>query len=490
MRTETGALPEEATGAAFAVDDDRRIVEANDSCVVVFERTLTELTGRRLDDMEVEGFFLDGFVEEFRAAVDAGAAGARTFRTGIRSAGTEDPHTYEVEVGFPDGSDAVTCTLRDVGTRFRYEETVDHLNGATRALMAADSRNEVLARAGDAANEVLGFPGVGVRLYDPEDELLRHVAFGGVVDEIDTRPPYDVHDSPHGQAFLSGETVIEEIPETGDEFDREVFSHTMYVPIGDYGVLSLGRVGGPFDGADVHFAEILADNARSALQQVEREQRLREQRRRLEERNERLDEFASVVSHDLRNPLSVAKGSVEAYRQTGDEEFVDDVADALDRMEGIIDDMLALAREGLTVDDVERISLGGTARAAWRNVDTGDLALRVETDRTLLADRERIQRLLENCYRNAVEHGETATEVVVGEFDGGFYVADDGVGVPPENREAVLDSGYTTATDGTGFGLAIVSRICRAHGFSANVTESETGGARVEVHGDDLFPPE
>jgi signal transduction histidine kinase len=482
MKTGTGPLPDDATGAAFAVDDGRRIVEANDSCVVVFERTLSELVGRAIDDMAAAGFFVEGFLEDFEAAVADGGEGARTFQTGIRSAGTEDPHTYEVQVHFP-GDEAVTCTLRDVGTRFRYEETVDHLNGTTQELMQADSRNEVLAKVGDAANEVLGFPGVGVRLYDPDAELLRHVAFGGVVDEIDARPPYDVDGSPHGRAFQQDETVVEEIPDEDDPFDREVFSHTMYVPIGDYGVLSLGRIGGPFDGADVHFAEILADNARAALQQVDREQRLREQRRRLEERNERLDEFASVVSHDLRNPLNVARGGIEAYQETGEERFVDDVAVSLERMEEIIEDMLTLAREGLTVDDVEPVSLAGTARAAWRNVDTGSLSLQVDADPTITADPERIQRLLENCYRNAVDHAETATEVVVGNSQGGFFVADDGVGIPPEERESVLESGYTTASDGTGFGLAIVSRIARAHDFSATVSESEAGGARIEVRG-------
>jgi signal transduction histidine kinase len=469
----------ESEGATVLVVDGR-IDDASDSCAVVFRRPVDDITGRKLTDLEAEGVLETGFVESFRSAVRAGES--ETFVGGVRSAPDEEPYRYEVTVD-PRGETAV-CTFQDVGTQYRYEATVDSLNGITRELMAADTQFEVLTKVADAANRVLEFPGVGVREYDPESERLEHVAFGGVVNEIETRPGFEVEKSPHGKAFRRQATVIDEIPDEDDPFDREEFSHTMYVPIGDFGVLSLGRVGGPFDRADVHFAEILADNAQAALEQVERERRLREQRERLEERNERLDEFASIVSHDLRNPLGVAKGCLEAYEETENESFVEDVADALDRMEEIIDGMLTLAREGRTVDRIQQTPLRDLARRAWHNAETGSLELRVETDRTVVVDPERIKRLLENCYRNVVEHAETATEVVVDDMERGFYVADDGAGIPSEERDSVLESGYTTASDGNGFGLAIVSRIARAHGFSTAVAESEAGGARIEVHGD------
>lgn len=70
--------------------------------------------------------------------------------------------------------------------------------------------------------------------------------------------------------------------------------------------------------------------------------------------------------------------------------------------------------------------------------------------------------------------------VHVGETDGGFYVADDGSGIPPEEREAVFERGYTTSEEGTGLGLSIVDEIARAHGWEAVVTESRSGGARFE----------
>jgi signal transduction histidine kinase len=78
-----------------------------------------------------------------------------------------------------------------------------------------------------------------------------------------------------------------------------------------------------------------------------------------------------------------------------------------------------------------------------------------------------------------------AVAVTVGDLpDGaGFYVADDGPGIPPEQRDAVLDPGVSSTAGGTGFGLAIVRRIAGAHGWDVTVTESETGGARIEFRG-------
>jgi signal transduction histidine kinase len=86
-----------------------------------------------------------------------------------------------------------------------------------------------------------------------------------------------------------------------------------------------------------------------------------------------------------------------------------------------------------------------------------------------------------------VGHGSDSVAVTVGSLDGpGFYVADDGPGIPDHVREEVFDHGVTTAEEGTGFGLAIVDRIASAHGWEARATASESGGARFEflVDGD------
>ena len=205
--------------------------------------------------------------------------------------------------------------------------------------------------------------------------------------------------------------------------------------------------------------------------------------RELERKNEQLDRFASVVSHDLRNPLNVASGRARLAAETGEASHAEAVTDALDRMEDIIDDILTLAREGQTIDETERVSLASVAEDAWDHVDTAEATLSVTTNRTVDADPARLQRLFENLFRNCIEHGGADVAVTVGdtETDDGFYVADDGPGIPPAERDTVLEHGYTTASDGTGLGLAIVASIAQAHGWEVEVTESERGGAQFDV---------
>jgi signal transduction histidine kinase len=216
---------------------------------------------------------------------------------------------------------------------------------------------------------------------------------------------------------------------------------------------------------------------------------------RLRRQNERLEEFVSVVSHDLRNPLETLSGHLEYAERTGDEEHFDWCHRAIDRMDALIDDLLALARAGETVGETDPVELATLVRQCWNLVDTGEAALVVETDRTVEADRSRLRQLFENLARNAVEHGTTGSQtqsgnapedaepgvtVTVGDTEEGFYFEDDGPGIPAEKREQVFDAGFSTAEDGTGFGLKIVESVAEAHGWSVTLAESDDGGARVE----------
>jgi hypothetical protein len=121
--------------------------------------------------------------------------------------------------------------------------------------------------------------------------------------------------------------------------------------------------------------------------------------RELERQNERLDEFASVVSHDLRSPINVARGSLDLATDTGDHDHLDHASSALDRMESLVEDVLELARQGRLVDETERVALADVAMDAWDCVAAGDATLAVETDDSVEADASRLQELFENLFR-------------------------------------------------------------------------------------------
>jgi len=213
------------------------------------------------------------------------------------------------------------------------------------------------------------------------------------------------------------------------------------------------------------------------------------ERRRFRAEIDRLDEFASVVSHDLRNPLNVAQARVEFAAERPEEaaEHLDTAANALDRIEALIDSSLTVARQGGEVADPDRVSLARMAEGGWSTVATADATLAVTDDCEFMADRDRLRHVFENLYRNAVEHAGPDVTVTVGSLDDGFYVADDGPGIPADERGAVFEAGYSDGSDhgGQGFGLAIVESVVDAHDWSVSVTDApadEGGGTRFEFH--------
>lgn len=219
--------------------------------------------------------------------------------------------------------------------------------------------------------------------------------------------------------------------------------------------------------------------------------------RQLEGKTERLEEFASIVSHDLQTPITVADARLEFAKKECDSEHLFAIGDALARMEEIINATLTLAREGRVVDETEPVDLAEAAARWWRTIATDDAALEIETGELLVsADRERLRIVMENLFTNAIEHGasdevrsdgDPNVTVFIGELEEehGFYVSDDGPGIPEGQRETVFEPGHSTSPDGTGFGLAIVEEIVEAHGWETDVTESEAGGARFEISGVD-----
>jgi PAS domain S-box len=373
----------------------------------------------------------------------------------------------------------------DITERKRRETAMSALHDATQGLMAATDEQTLAERAVETAHAVLDRP-INALWLDDGTGTLRPAA---VTDEgraaIGVLPVYDGGGSLSWDAFVDGELrVYDDVRSEPSRMSTEkpVQSETV-LPLGEHGVMNVGSTEpAEFDDTDVSLARIFGATVDAALSRAEREQRRHARRRGLERQNERLAEFASVVSHDLRSPLQVVDGKLDLARAECDSEHLDDAAAAVGRMDALIEDLLTLARQGERVENAEAVDLEGVTEACWRHVETADATLAVDTDLRIYADHDRLEQLLENVFRNAVDHGGTDVSVSVGgSGETGFFIADDGPGVPADRREQVFERGYSTADGGTGFGLAIVQEVAEAHGWSVTITDAESGGARVEV---------
>jgi PAS domain S-box-containing protein len=388
----------------------------------------------------------------------------------------------------------------DVTELKERERALEQLQERTQRLMQTATKEETAQLAVDTAHEVLDAELSGCHLLENDGHTLEPAAFLDTVrDTLEEPPAYDRNDDGDPasravwQAFERGEPlVIEDTREYGRLAEVTPARSGIIHPLGDYGVfITSATEPNAFDETQTVLIEIIAMTLEAAFDRVEREQKLRRQ-------NDRLDQFASVVSHDLRNPLNVATGRLTLAREEPKPEHFDGIESALDRMERIIEDLLVLSREGQDIGSTEPVDLRAAAGAAWAmagdDVDGAEMVPATDgKPSTIEADGDRLRQLLENLFRNAVEHGSTspdsdsredsAVTVTVGLLDDGFYVEDDGPGIPEDQREEVFTAGYSTSDEGIGFGLSIVEQVVEAHDWDIRVTEGDDGGARFEVTG-------
>jgi PAS domain S-box-containing protein len=288
----------------------------------------------------------------------------------------------------------------------------------------------------------------------------------------------------------------------GSRFDVALDEHPQFVD--DTASMQEGNVQSRLEGTPPKEVEVevspLTDNVgddagrvmivHDVTNAIRQQRELKARSTQLRRQNERLEEFAHLVSHDLRNPIEVIDGHLQLLRETDEDESAhyEQILQSLDRMEHIIDDMLTMAKQGQTVTEPKEIALADLCERSWNHVTTKQAALHAETDKRLLADPGRLGHVFENLFRNAIEHGGTDVTITVGDVDSGFYVADDGSGIPEDERDDIFEKGFTTRADGTGFGLAIVRTAIEAHGWEIDVTESADGGARFEITGVEQSP--
>jgi PAS domain S-box-containing protein len=394
-----------------------------------------------------------------------------TIQDAVETATTEgEPYDEEVRIVRPGGEVRWTRARGEpmyedgeiVGVRGTFQDITERkereqeLKRHRNVIQAVDDGVYALDETGhfelvnDAMSDLTG--------YDTEELLGKHTNCIKS-DEVVERAESAVRSMVVGDREEDAATLELEIQRTGDgEFPAE-----------DNMTLLWDDDGERFEGT--------AGVIRNITERKEREQELQRQ-------NSRLDEFASVVSHDLRNPLDVALGRAAILREESGDEYRDHIAEivtALERMESIISDTLTLARQGETVSDMSVIQVRDLMRECWAGVETSGATLEIGGEFRIRGDRDRLRHVFENLFRNAVEHGGEDTTVRVGRAgEDCLYVEDDGPGIPPDERDTVIEPGHTSATGGTGFGLTIVKRIAEAHGWEVTITDGQDGGARFE----------
>jgi PAS domain S-box-containing protein len=375
----------------------------------------------------------------------------------------------------------------DITGRKQREESLNALQEATRDLMNAQDKQAVAEQAVETARSVLDQPINGLWLQDSDEKVLQPAAMTVESTEVVGAPPtYSEGESLSWEAFTANEIrIYDDVRTRPERINAETpIRSEIIIPLGEHGVMNMGATEpATFSEGDVSLARIFGKTVETALDRADREQRLRNQRSRLQRQNDRLDKFTGVVSHDLQNPLHVADARIKLARKECESPHLAEAADALAQMEALIEDLLTIAQEGAKVQQTEPTTFETVAEESWDCVETSDATLQSGTEHTIQADPNRLRQLLENLICNAVVHGGEGVTIRTGELEDGFYISDDGPGIPAEERDKVFEAGYSTTVEGTGFGLNIIEEIVEAHGWEIRVTDSNDGGTRFEITG-------
>ncbi|ADQ65694.1 pas domain s-box [Halogeometricum borinquense DSM 11551] len=474
-----------AMDAIIVADDDDEFIDVNGSAAELFGLPREELLGRNLSEFTPNGSEIDDMWADFQSLGE---------NHGVLSLIRPDGERRVVE--YAATRDVVPgehlSVLRDVTGRTRLERQrqADHEALERMYRITADREaafEEKVSALLELGADYLDVPyGFLTRIQDGTQTIIESVGDHELLQPGETGPLSKAYCR---KTVIEDELVsVQNSEAEGWEDDPAYERYELGCYIGAkvivnedlFGTLCFAGTASrkqAFSHGEEAFVELLA-------RWVSYEQEHRRNNRELQSQTERLEEFASMVTHDLRNPLSVASGYLELAREDGDPEQFDRIEDALSRMERIIGDLLYLARENEQIRETEPVELESAVERAWQTVDetTHEATLSVDGDiGTIEADQNRLCQLLENLFRNAIDHVGTDVRVRVGSLDDGFYVEDDGPGIPESERDNVFEQGYTTRNDGTGFGLSIVTEIVEGHGWSIAVTEGELGGARFEI---------
>ncbi|MFB6228157.1 MAG: PAS domain S-box protein [Halobacteriales archaeon] len=484
-------LVDHALDEMYVIDPDTgAFLAVNDAACRHLGYDREELLAKTVHDIDASGHTVAWESAEFSRRKTSGRVEGRHKR--------KDGSTYPVEVAprhveLGDGEEYMFAVARDVSDRTDRERRLGELHDATRQLMDATSTAEAAKIAVETAEEILdldinGFHAPG----ESGQEFVPRAVSDGARDLFSDLSTIPRDGSLAGQVYDTGEPVF-----TADVRDHPAVANPgtpvrseIVLPVGDHGVfIAAATEPGVFNDADEDLALVLTSNLEHALDGVKREQQLRQRERELELENDRLEDVTSIISHDLRNPLNVIEGHLELARENCDcasEHDFETMSAALDRSFDIIEDVLTLTKQGGSIEETEVVGLATLADNCWRNVDTSEATIRIDGDVRFEADPDRFRHVLENLFRNAIDHGGDDVTIHVGNLEDGFFVADDGPGIPPEERDTVFEPGYTTRESGTGFGLHIVDRIVDVHGWEIGVTEAAEGGARFEITGIDV----
>ena len=220
----------------------------------------------------------------------------------------------------------------------------------------------------------------------------------------------------------------------------------------------------------------------AALEQMRARIEALDRQHRQAERLATLGVFTATIAHEVRNPLSAVRLTVQMLaRQLPADPGLALIGEELERLDLIVDELLGFSK-GMTVAPAAhdlRPPVEHVVRLLRRQAEHAGVRVRIEGEGRALVDAGRLRQLVMNLLLNAIQAQHGDGEVVVRLRDGGLEVADAGPGVPEALVEHLFEPFASQRPDGVGLGLHLASAIAVAHGARLRYERRQPGCAFI-----------
>lgn len=357
-------------------------------------------------------------------------------------------------------SDIDISEEENISDKQEFQKTVNNINKSVEKVLSQDNIDEGICSIMNCFKQNFDYNIAGFWIYE-NNKLIPYDMTSNSKDIIGNHPTYTSDDnSLSWDAFVNNKTlIIDDISDHKSLSSGEHINSEIIIPIGDYGVINIGSEKlNNFDYMEADILNTWSSIMQKCLDKIKLENNLSEEK-------QRLDRTIEFINHDMVNMISIAKGYSKSCSKKYNDEELDKIRDSILRLETMINDIKDIASydSELNVENVEEFNLEHIVNKCWSNIYTKDARIKNNIDIKIKGDKSKISHLFENMFKNSIEHGGVDNIVItVDEFNGGFYISDNGNGVKM-NENKIFELGESN--NGGGLGLNICKRICDMHNW-------------------------